>query len=84
MQDKLDQKIEEIVKRFKIPKEFAEASMTLKQAKNIHDKLEAFNKEKVLIEQGDPEAVKRHHDSGRANVHGRELINYWIRAVLRN
>lgn len=73
MQDKLDQKIEEIVKRFKIPKEFAEASMTLKQGRNIHDKLEALNKERVLIEQGDVDAVKRHHDSGRLSA--RERIN---------
>jgi methylmalonyl-CoA decarboxylase subunit alpha len=73
MQDDLEQKIEEVVKRFKTSKEFIEASKTLKQATNIHDKLEALNKEKVLIEEGDLETVKKQHDSGKLTA--RERIN---------
>ena len=31
----------------------------------MRDKLEAFNRERTLIEQGDPEAVRRQHEKGR-------------------
>lgn len=71
MQDKHDQKMEEMVKRFKVPKEFTEASQSLKQATSMQAKLDAFNMERVLTEQGDPEAVKRQHNSGKLTARER-------------
>jgi hypothetical protein len=64
MQDNQQQKIEEMAKRFSVPVEFVELAQHARQAPNMRDKLEAFNKERVLIEQGDPEAVKRQHEKG--------------------
>jgi len=71
MQDKNEQKIEEMAKRFKASRGFIEAAQSLKQAKTMEAKLEAFNKEKILIEQGDPDAVKRQHDSGKLTARER-------------
>ena len=73
MQDhgKNEQKIEEMAKRFKAPREFIEASQSLKQAKTVQAKVETFNKEKVIIEQGEPEAVKRQHNSGKLTARER-------------
>jgi len=69
--DKNDQKIEEMAKRFKAPREFIEASQSLKQAKTVQAKLETFNKERVLIEQGDLNSIKRQHDSGKLTARER-------------
>jgi len=63
--------MEEMVKRFKVPKEFTEASQSLKQATSMQAKLDAFNMERVLTEQGDPEAVKRQHNSGKLTARER-------------
>jgi acetyl-CoA carboxylase carboxyltransferase component len=71
VQDELKQKIEEMAKRFKAPREFIEASQNLKQAKTMEAKLEALNKERTLIEQGYPEAVKRQHDSKKLTARER-------------
>jgi hypothetical protein len=71
MQDKNKQRIEEMAKRFKAPREFIEASQKLKQATTMQAKLEAFNKEKALIEQGNPEAVKSQHESGKRTARER-------------
>jgi acetyl-CoA carboxylase carboxyltransferase component len=71
MHDKNEQKIEEMAKRFKASRGFIEAAQSLKQAKTMEAKLEAFNKEKILIEQGDPDAVKRQHESGKLTARER-------------
>jgi acetyl-CoA carboxylase carboxyltransferase component len=71
MQDELKRKIEEMAKRFKAPREFIEASQNLKQATTVQAKLEAFNKEKDLIEQGNREAVKKQHDCGKLTARER-------------
>ena len=71
MQDKDEQKIEDMARRFKASREFIEASQSLKQATTVRAKVETFNKEKVLIEQGDLEAVKRQHDNGKLTARER-------------
>ena len=71
MEENSEKKIEGMAKRFKAPREFIEASQNLKQATTMLAKLETFRKEKVLIEQGDPEAVKKQHNSGRLTARER-------------
>ena len=61
MNDKHDQEIDEMVKRFKAPREFVEATQNLRQAKTMQARLETFNKERALIEQGDRSAVQTQH-----------------------
>ena len=68
-----DNQRQEIVKRFKVSPEFVEAAFSVKQAKTMRDKLEAFTRERDLIEQGDPEAVKRQHEKGKLTA--RERVN---------
>src|SRR4030067_1827310 len=50
-----------MVKRFKAPREFVEAPQNLRQAKTMQARLETFNKERALIEQGDRSAVQTQH-----------------------
>jgi acetyl-CoA carboxylase carboxyltransferase component len=65
------QQVKEIVERFKVSRVFVEASQGLKKAKTVLAKLEALNKEKVLIEQGNPDAVVKQHNSGRLTARER-------------
>ena len=65
MKDEDERKIEELAERFKMPKEFVEASRSLKQAETVRAKLEALQRERNLIEQGDPEGVRRQHALGK-------------------
>ena len=67
MQGEEKQKIEEMAKRFKVPLEFVKSSLDIRQGTSVRDKLEAFNRERILIEQGDPEAVKRQHEKEQGN-----------------
>lgn len=68
-----EQEIGKMAERFKIPQEVVEAVLNVRQAATMRDKLEAFNKERRLIEQGDPAAVKRQHEKGRLTA--RERVN---------
>lgn len=65
------QEIEKIAKRFKVPVEFVEAGLKARQASTMREKLEAFNKERNLIEQGNSEAVKKQHEKGRLTARER-------------
>lgn len=65
MKSESEKKIEEMTKRFKASKEFIESSQSLKEATTMQAKLNVFDKEKTLIEQGDLEEVKRQHRSGK-------------------
>jgi acetyl-CoA carboxylase carboxyltransferase component len=71
MSDSDEQKIEEMARRFKAPREFVEASQSIKQAKTVLARLQAFNKEKVSIEQGDTHAIAKQHESGRLTARER-------------
>jgi acetyl-CoA carboxylase carboxyltransferase component len=64
-------RVPEIVKRFKVSPEFVKAVFSVKEAKTMRGKLEAFNKERALIEQRDPEAVKRQHEKRRLTARER-------------
>ncbi|PIU57431.1 MAG: hypothetical protein COS88_01105, partial [Chloroflexi bacterium CG07_land_8_20_14_0_80_51_10] len=50
-----------------------ESVLRVRQATIVRDKLEAFNRERELIEQGDPEAIKKQHEKGRLTA--RERVN---------
>ncbi|MDI6762347.1 MAG: carboxyl transferase domain-containing protein [Thermodesulfobacteriota bacterium] len=71
MQDNEQQEIEKIAKRFNVPVEFVEAGLKARYASTMRDKLEAFNKERNLIEQGDLEAVNRQHEKGKLTARER-------------
>lgn len=73
MNDSQQEEIEKIAQRYKVSPEFAKAVMSVKRATTMHDKLEAFNKERNLIEQGDPEAIKRHHEKGKLTARERVI-----------
>jgi len=73
MQDNERTKLEEMAKRFNVPVEFVESALHTRRATSVRDKLEAFNKERELIEQGVPEAVKRQYEKGRLTA--RERVN---------
>jgi acetyl-CoA carboxylase carboxyltransferase component len=67
-----DQKtIKELARRFNTSPEFIDVALRLKQAKSMQAKLEALNKERVLIEQGDLETVERQHDRGKLTARER-------------
>ena len=66
-----DDELEKIAKRFNVPKEFVEAGLKARYAPSMREKWEAFYKERILIERGDPEAVKRQHDQGKWTVRER-------------
>ncbi len=65
MKDEGGRKIEEMAERFKAPKEFVEASRSLKQAKTMRAKLEALQRERTLIERGGIGEVQKQHDHGK-------------------
>jgi len=65
------QEIEEMAKRFRVPLEVAEGALKVSRATTMREKLEAFNKERSLIEQGDPEAVERQHEEGKLTARER-------------
>lgn len=71
MQENEHAEIENIAKRFNVPMEFVEATLRARYALTMHDKLEAFNKERNIIERGNPEAIKRQHDQGRLTARER-------------
>lgn len=73
MQDNERTKLEETAKRFGVPVEFVESTVSVRKAASVSEKLEAFNKERELIEHGVPEAVKSQHQKGRFTA--RERVN---------
>ncbi|MFC1989333.1 acyl-CoA carboxylase subunit beta [Chloroflexota bacterium] len=73
MQDSQQKEVEIIAERYKLPPEYVKAVLSTKQAATMHDKLEAFGKERALIEQGNPEAIKRQHEKG--SLTARERVN---------
>ena len=73
MQDEERQKIERMARQLNVPVEFVETALRTREAKTMAEKLEFFNKERAMIEQGDPEAVRRQHEKGRLTA--RERVN---------
>ena len=73
MPDNQQQEIEKLAERYKVSPEFVKAVLGTKQATTMRDKLEAFNQERALIEQGDPEVVNRQHEQGKLTA--RERVN---------
>jgi acetyl-CoA carboxylase carboxyltransferase component len=73
MEEEWQQKVEKMAKRLNVPPEFVEISLRMREAKTGREKLEFFNKERSMIEQGEPEAVRRQHEKGRLTA--RERVN---------
>lgn len=73
MQDDERQKIERMAKQLNVPVEFVETALRTREAKTMAEKLEFFNKERAIIEQGDSQAIKRQHERGRLTA--RERVN---------
>lgn len=71
MQDNQQDEIEKIAQRFNVPEEFVEAGLKARYASTMMDKVEAFNKERILIERGDPETVRRQHEQGKLTARER-------------
>ncbi|MBL7062126.1 MAG: acyl-CoA carboxylase subunit beta [Dehalococcoidia bacterium] len=71
MQDNRQQELEAIAKRFGLSVGFVEAALSVKQAGTVAEKVEAFARERRLIEQGNPEAVARQHEKGRLTARER-------------
>ena len=73
MQDTEQTKLEETGKHSGVPLEFVETAVRTRQAQTMREKLEGFNEERTLIEQGNPEAIKAQHEKGRLTA--RERVN---------
>ena len=73
MEDNQQQEVEKLAERHKVSPEFVKAVFSVKRAGTMHDKLEAFNKERALIEQGNPEAISKQHEEGKLTA--RERVN---------
>jgi len=74
MPDTQQQKeIEDMARRLRVSPERVDAILRAKRATNMREKLEGFNKERILLEQGDPEAIRRQHEKGRLTA--RERVN---------
>jgi acetyl-CoA carboxylase carboxyltransferase component len=71
MNENQQSEIERIAKRFNVPEEFVEAGLKARHASTMLEKWEAFQKEKNLIERGDPEAVRRQHEQGKLTARER-------------
>ena len=71
MHDNEQTDLEEMAGRLNVPLEFVKSSLRTRQAPTMEEKLEAFNEERTLIEQGDPEAIKRQHEKGRLTARER-------------
>jgi acetyl-CoA carboxylase carboxyltransferase component len=73
MKDDEKQKIAEMAKRFGVPQEFIELSISTRQATTMRDKLKALDKERTLIEQGATESIEKQHEKGCLTA--RERLN---------
>lgn len=71
MQDNEQRKIAEMARRLNIPAELVRASLSIRKSKSVRARLEAFNQERLLIEQGDPESVRAQHEKGRLTARER-------------
>ena len=76
MQENREQKIEALAKQFNVPTEFVETALSTREAKTLHEKNEFFTKERIMIEQGDPEEVRRQHEKGKLTA--RERMNKFV------
>ncbi len=73
MQDRQQEEVERLAGRYSVTPEFFKAVQNVKEATSMHGKLGAFNEERALIEQGDPEAVRMQHEKGKLTA--RERVN---------
>jgi hypothetical protein len=71
MSDQDGRDTQEMTGRFKASQKFIEAARSLKQATTLRERGEALREEKRLIEQGEPEAVERHHAAGKLTARER-------------
>ena len=65
------QKAEEMAERFGVAREFVESLLSIRHATTMRDKVEAFARERTLIEQGAEEAVEAQHEKGRLTARER-------------
>ncbi|MFC2051874.1 acyl-CoA carboxylase subunit beta [Chloroflexota bacterium] len=73
MQDRQRAEAEELAGRYKVPPEYVKAILATKRAATMRDKLEAFNQERTIMEQGAPDAIRRQHENGKLTA--RERVN---------
>lgn len=73
MQDKEQKKAEDLAKMLGIRVEFVTSSLQVREATTMQEKLDAFRKERELIERGEPQSVKRQHEKSRLTA--RERVN---------
>jgi hypothetical protein len=71
MQEDRKQKVEKLAKQFGVPVESVEMVLLTREAANMREKTEFFQKERAGIEQGDPEAIKKQHEKGRLTARER-------------
>lgn len=71
MQDHEIQKVDEISRRLKIKPDFVRSSLKIRKAKSVREKLEAFDRERNLIERGNQGEVQKQHDRGRLTARER-------------
>lgn len=74
MQDTEQTKLKETGKHSGVPLKFVETAVRTRQAQTMREKLGAFNEERTLIEQGNPEAIKEQHDKGKLTARERVSI----------
>jgi len=53
--------------------EFVKTTLRTREAQTMREKVDAFNEERILIEQGNPEAIKEQHDKGRLTARERVI-----------
>ena len=66
-----EQEMQRMAERLNISLEFVRSSLKTRQASTVHEKIEAFNEERALIERGDPEATKKQHEKGKLTARER-------------
>src|SRR4030042_152052 len=71
MQEDRKQKVEKLAKQFGVPVESVEMVLLTREAKDMREKTEFFQKERTGIEQGDPEAIKKQHEKARLTARER-------------
>ncbi|MFC1978275.1 acyl-CoA carboxylase subunit beta [Chloroflexota bacterium] len=73
MPDNRQKELEDMARRFNASPERVEAVLEAKRATNMREKLKGFDKERTLLLQGDPEAIRTQHEKGRLTA--RERVN---------
>jgi len=71
MQDTGQEKLEKTDKHSGASQEFVETAMRTRRAQTLREKTEVFNEERAIIERGNLEAIKKHHEEGKLTARER-------------